>query len=217
MKTNKATRKGRILSITVVTRPDECPDTSWLGEYGEDYNPAAIVCETGEFVADIERREKILDRLSDEVSFRECSDTPLDSTIPRQRLEKLTAEWEDLNRIPERGRRYRYFTPCAGGEKPGGKYWRKYARQDYDRMEALSRGDWYFMGIVAEARITLPGSDVIQRITSGGLWGIESDCGDYQREVEDDQLVELRGELEALGFGGRALDVAFNDIESVHN
>ena len=84
-------------------------------------------------------------------------------------------------------------------------------------MEALSRGDWYFMGIVAEARITLPGSDVIQRITSGGLWGIESDCGDYQREVEADQLAELRGELDTLGFGGRALDVAFNDIESVHN
>ena len=77
---------------------------------------------------------------------------------------------------------FRYFNPSfnyvtkegrpADGLTPEDV--RKYTRQDYERMESLNAGNWCFVGIRAEAEVQLTG-DLIQRITSGGLWGIESD------------------------------------------
>jgi hypothetical protein len=54
----------------------------------------------------------------------------------------------------------------------------------------------------------------MQTIRSGGLWGIESDAGDYLDEAGNAQLEGLRSELEALGFGKRALDYAFKNVET---
>jgi hypothetical protein len=88
---------------------------------------------------------------------------------------------------------YRYFIPCTSYKE----HWkglhkmgysrgdcdylsRKYVLQDYNRMERLNRGDWGFIGIVAEAEVKYPiggGNYRIERLTSGGLWGIESDGG----------------------------------------
>lgn len=69
------------------------------------------------------------------------------------------------------------------------------------------------MGIVVEAQVILPGSDVVQRITSGGLWGIESDSGDYLAEVEADELAALRQELGKIGFGERQISAAMRNVE----
>lgn len=61
---------------------------------------------------------------------------------------------------------------------------RKYVRQDYERMEGLNSGDWCFIRIRAEAQIGIPQGNphpktgqsyLLQKFTSGGLWGIESD------------------------------------------
>ena len=40
-------------------------------------------------------------------------------------------------------------------------------------MERLNRGDWGYIGVRADAEIIVDG--VSQDITSGGLWGVESD------------------------------------------
>lgn len=41
----------------------------------------------------------------------------------------------------------------------------------------------------------------LQRFMSGGIWGIESDCGeDYMREQEQEQLEELKRHLEVFGI-----------------
>jgi hypothetical protein len=41
----------------------------------------------------------------------------------------------------------------------------------------------------------------LDRITSGGLWGIESDADDsHKKETEMDQLAELKGYLKEYGF-----------------
>jgi hypothetical protein len=59
-----------------------------------------------------------------------------------------------------------------------------------DRLAAYRRGDFYFIGVQAEATIHVPvGSDVVvQTITSPGLWGIESDSGDdYLKEVGEQE------------------------------
>jgi hypothetical protein len=213
MKTQNATRKGRILQVTIETMADCYPDISHIGEYTDDYSSAAIVAETGEFVADIERRTAILDRLTDRIW--ELRDNDRDTTIAEKRHARLSAAWEDCNYIPERGKRYcRFFLAYAGGEKPGAAEFRKYALQDYNLMESYNRGDWCYIGMRAVADITLPGSSIIQRISSGGLWGIESDSGsDYIGEVEKDELAALRQALENVGFSPRQIAAAYRDIQ----
>jgi hypothetical protein len=109
---------------------------------------------------------------------------------------------------------YRYFIAANSGKDTGNP---ASVREDYDRTEALNRGEWCYLGIMATANIVLPGSDVVQRIASGGLWGIESDSGDdYFAEVEAEELAGLRGELETVGFSKRQIDLAFRAVEQVN-
>ena len=90
-------------------------------------------------------------------------------------------------------------------------------------MEDLNKGNWCFMGIRAEAEYRFVymtegkgGRDYYntQKLTSGGLWGLESDMdkGDWEYN-EKEQLAELRTELKALGFSSRAISTAFKTIE----
>lgn len=75
----------------------------------------------------------------------------------------------------------------------------RYERQDAERLAALSRGDWGFIGIRAEAVVYVNG--VRQHITSGGLWGIEDDSSrDYLRSVGQEQADELARILGSMGF-----------------
>ena len=70
--------------------------------------------------------------------------------------------------------------------------------EDQDRKEAYRRGDFSFVGVRAEAKIIVDG--ISQTITSGGLWGVESDAGDaYILEVAGEEYVDLRRILKTLG------------------
>ena len=91
---------------------------------------------------------------------------------------------------------------------------RQYVRRDYERMERLNRGDWCYIGIRAEAEILVPsaGTGIVQEITSGGLWGIESDSDEsYFSEVEQEELAELRTQLSGIGFSKRAISTAITN------
>lgn len=122
---------------------------------------------------------------------------------------------------------YRYFNPsfnyvdtqgkiiqnAAGGDTLTPEEVRQYVRQDYERMERLNAGDWYYLGIRAEAEIQLTG-DLVQTISSGGLWGIESDSdASYIEDLEREQLSNLKSELRAIGFSTRAISKAFKNVE----
>ena len=86
--------------------------------------------------------------------------------------------------------------------------------QDYQRLEALQRGDWHFIGVIAKAEI-VSGGGICQTIRSGGLWGVESDSGkEYLAEVAKEELDTLRAELAGLGFSGRQIDYAFGKVET---
>jgi hypothetical protein len=89
-------------------------------------------------------------------------------------------------------------------------------------MEALNYGDWCYIGIRAEAEIGI--GDVAeypkkfnvtcQTITSGVLWGIESDSDEsHIEETEKDELANLKQQLLALGFSKRAISAAFKNVE----
>ncbi len=67
-----------------------------------------------------------------------------------------------------------------------------------DRREAYQRGDFYFVGVRAEAEVAIGG--IMQTLTSGGLWGTESDSGDeYFLEIADQEWHELRKILTDVG------------------
>jgi len=73
-----------------------------------------------------------------------------------------------------------------------------------DRLRQYRNGDFSYIGISAEAEIVVDG--VSQTITSGGLWGIESDSdGQYLSEVEQEEVDQLKAILQSLGFSDSEL------------
>lgn len=106
---------------------------------------------------------------------------------------------EELDEIAYRSREHTGFKPYAGGEKPGTDNYKEYGMQDYLRMESINNGNIWFMGIIAKAILNVAGT--VQSISSGGLWGIESDSSkDYIIEIEHEQLNKVKEQLQALNI-----------------
>lgn len=78
-----------------------------------------------------------------------------------------------------------------------------YAKEDQERLIAFYRGEWYMMGCVAKAVVSVPWGKYrrIQTFQSAGLWGIESD-GDmhYHADVATEELSDLKEHLEQFGI-----------------
>jgi hypothetical protein len=67
-----------------------------------------------------------------------------------------------------------------------------------DRKEAYDRGDFAFVGVRAEADVVIEG--LVQTLTSGGLYGIESDSDEaYVEDVALEEYDALRDVLKAVG------------------
>lgn len=165
-----------IESIRIKHEVDESPDTSFLGEYTDDLGPGVIVRELEEFY------EKL--------------PAPMERDVDGRFYRKGEPE-----NLPSRGREYRGFVPYAGGEKAGTARYYRYGMQDFKRMEALNNGDFCFIGVLAEATVKYQEGDHyrLETLASGGLWGIESDSGDYIKEVEREQVADLKAHLEVFG------------------
>ena len=113
---------------------------------------------------------------------------------------------------------YRYFIASFNYDNESPENQEKYARQDYQRMESLNRGDWCYLNVSAVAEIAVqhgsakypPMRTTLHKIRGGSCGGIESDC-----ECEDilkDCLSELKTELEAFGMTKRQIDAACRDL-----
>lgn len=75
-----------------------------------------------------------------------------------------------------------------------------YLEQDEfeERLAAYKNGEFTFVGVRAEADVTIEG--VAQTLTSAGLWGIESDSGEeYFEEVAVEEYDSLRKVLKTVG------------------
>lgn len=111
---------------------------------------------------------------------------------------------------------YRYFIPAMTGEETGNP---DSPEQDYERMESYNRGGWCMIGIIAKAEVLIPivgcpGNSTVQTIHSSGLWGIESDSGEEElKRIEQEELVDLGRQLNALDIGDRAIKYAVKHIE----
>ena len=231
----------RILSISIERMEDSDPDTSWLGEYSNKRTSEFSIdrahdidCQTQSQTAKdaIDQLERVIAYLKQErrhaADQYEHSGTLEASarydTIDAAQDLLIAAQDEltecDCSRGEWNHREYRYFNPSFNYVDKAGKPLpentpedvHKYVKQDYERMESLYRGDWSFIGIGAKAKITV--NDTCQTITSGGLWGIESDSGDdYLKEEEQNQLADLRTQLYELGFSKRAIAAAVKEMD----
>lgn len=76
-----------------------------------------------------------------------------------------------------------------------------------ERLRLFQRDGFGFVGVRAGCTIHLPqgdGVEILVRLESPGLWGIESDSGqEYLDEVGRDELKTLEGMLVALGVAVR--------------
>jgi len=216
----------RISKVTVKRMVDTDPDTSYLGEYSNDAETEYAIdrkhsqdCQNLE-----ENHRQAVDQLERVIAYLEtvrqageppenvywsAADESQDVLIELQdELQECDCNGGDMER-----NKYRYFNGNVEnytGNTP--EDIRKYVRQDYERMERLNRGDWCYIGIRAEAKIMI--DNVCQKITSGGLWGVESDSSrEYFAEIEAEELYELRKQLTAVGFSKRAIATACKNIE----
>ena len=104
----------------------------------------------------------------------------------------------DRSNRPEFARsEFRYWIPANAGPPED-------VEQDYLRHEAYCAGRWHYEGCVARAVVSYPignGSRRLEYLSSGGLYGIESDSSPlYVSEVELEQLADLREHLKHFGI-----------------
>jgi len=64
-----------------------------------------------------------------------------------------------------------------------------------DRLRRWHKGDWYYVGCV----VTIL-DDEDEKLADASLWGINSDCGDYKREVESEMAYDALYNLQADGI-----------------
>lgn len=110
--------------------------------------------------------------------------------VDEVRIVHLIDECPDLSYLEQT------YSGCEDAEQ--------YKEQDAKRLAAYNRGDWYSIGIRAEAVVSYPcgyGSRRMETFRSFGLWGIESDSGaEYIAEIEQDQLEDLKSHLAAFSI-----------------
>lgn len=220
----------RILTVKLKHEYDESPDTSHLGEYSHTrtseysidrmHTSDCAILEVNHMVA-LDKLEHILQhvfQLRRDAGNDETSQSGLDDALDiiddlQRQVSQCNCAGGDFSR-----NEFRYFNPSFNYVDDKGKpvgltpdQVREYTRQDYERMERLMKGYWNYIGIRAVAQVVT--GDTVQTITSGGLWGTESDSeASYLKEIEHDELVNLKDELVSLGFSKRAISKAFKSV-----
>ena len=232
MATSKQNMK-RIHKVTIRRMVDDYPDTSWLGEYADREESEFTIdrahdldclCQpynriSGEGLRMLESAQQYLcDRMNETTEDEDLriwyddGDSFVSAMLAGDAEEfclgSCVSHWSN--------REYRYFNPSDNykGESPEDTV--KYVRQDYARMESLNSGNWCFIGIRVDAEYSVGNARagyLAQELTSGGLWGIESDSSeDYLTSVESEELDALAAQLKGIGFSSRAIAAAFKNV-----
>lgn len=213
-------------SIKVKAMDDDCTDIDHLGRYTDLRDPWVICRHCGQYLYHAEKWDRICEAI-DNHALNIGTDLGRYTTLEtdtitekvyaalnkaRHRLSEKRHDYEPISRGY-----YPYFLPYAGGEKQGCKEYQEHGLQDYARAKAYSNGDWQYIGIRAEAVVSYDtgnGDRRIETLTSGGLWGIESDGSqDYIIAVVDEELAELKSHLEQFSIDTANWDELTKGIE----
>ena len=127
-------------------------------------------------------------------------------TFDNEPKDKFAIEHE-----PNNPRVFHWFNP-----QPGTVETKEQAQQVYERMMGYENGQWGMIGIRAKAEIqTSEGGNswFCNDVESGGLWGIDDDSEEsYLKEIEREQLDELKDVLLELGFTKEEIDKAVKEM-----
>lgn len=126
---------------------------------------------------------------------------------------QFIAELPEDAELPEQGREYRFFLPYAGGEPQGTEDYQHNGLLDWKRMESYNNDQWSYHGVIAKASFSTR-SGLQHTVSSMGVWGVESDSGDYFDELAQEEMAGLKDELLDLGFSEQEIDAAFANVES---
>jgi hypothetical protein len=77
-----------------------------------------------------------------------------------------------------------------------------------DRRAEYENNDFTFVGVRAEAEVIVDG--VTQMLTSGGIWGIESDAKEIIAEHAAEEWTDLRQILKTIGVATSELPTKFD-------
>lgn len=179
----------KIESIRVAHNIDNYADTDNLGVCTDKPQYGDVVCRSGVMYDKILQAEGIASSL--QAIIYNDGEKPEYVKLCESRLKRVAA-WLDANRAPVHGRGYQYFRPANP----------EYAKEDFERMEKIIKGDIYFITVTVSAVISVPYSaqHSATDVVSDELHGIESDAGDYIEEVENDLLNQVKEELKNHGF-----------------
>jgi len=223
----------RILEVKIIRAADTGADTSYRGEYSNQPAPQYAIDRAHALDCPFQEHNhrEALDKLGRILSHLNKLQNEL-----TQFTDPNSSEWEVLNDAIStivQAQEDVAVCDCGGGDRERGEYQyfnpnvanykgepeadiRKYCVQDYERMESLNAGHWGYIGIRAQAQVQTALGSPIQDISSGGLWGIESDSdSSYFDSVAGEELSQLKGELKALGFSARAISSAFKNVKEV--
>lgn len=69
------------------------------------------------------------------------------------------------------------------------------------RMDAWKRGDWNYVGVRAQARcmVVENGHGTYYTLQSAGVYGVESDAGDYLDTLYQEEKAQLAADMRKLG------------------
>lgn len=207
----------KIISINIDRPYDEFPDTSYLGEYTDKLDDWVIDRQEGEFVFLLNQPDPNCDACDDyTLSYGEQTPCNEHEYTPPHKGRDYRFFKSSSNHVPHNPRSWAHITDPDtlmaialqhGSFKNADLH---YARQNFRRMESLNNGTWYYIGVRAKAEIEVNG--VPQIIQSPGIWGVESDCKDYIKDLEQDELSALKDQLKEIGFSKSQIKKAFDEV-----
>jgi hypothetical protein len=175
---------------------DDSPDLSYLGEYTDQPGEWQVDRKEGRLLGEyIENETEWMEEPATQIKADELEADGMEVNWNYDEREDGTTVcslyyWgyeilaADLRSTYEHNS-YRYFAPAVDNYKGSPKdELIKYAIQDYERMEDLNRQHWFVCGCVVTMKIEG------EEVAYASLWGIESDAGDYLKEVEEDLIDE---------------------------
>ena len=121
----------------------------------------------------------------------------------------IVVDRQERGHADSRQHRYFIWANQSNYKEPLKPRERRELEQDYRRMEDYGNG-WVMVGVWAEADIVVDG--VIQKLRSGGLWGIESDSDQaYFNSVGQEEYNALKDILKEMGVKGKL--PKFDDLD----
>ena len=106
-----------------------------------------------------------------------------------------------------------FFYPPDNGEKIGTELYRKYAKEDYSRMNAFNNQHWSYLVLAVETTINTDSG--LTDSVFDTIGGVESDGGkNYLKEMIADLKTGFKQQLLKMGFSDEEINQSVDNAET---